>query len=60
MLLKQNDVEAAYEQINHDAAEANGACSVLIFVAPNADAMCACRILCSMLRSDVISYKIVP
>jgi cell division control protein 45 len=60
MLLKQNDVEAAYDQINHDAAEANGACSVLIFVAPNADAMCACRILCSMLRSDVISYKIVP
>eukprot|EP00611_Tribonema_gayanum_P009773 TRINITY_DN1964_c2_g1_i2.p1 TRINITY_DN1964_c2_g1~~TRINITY_DN1964_c2_g1_i2.p1 ORF type:complete len:658 (-),score=278.74 TRINITY_DN1964_c2_g1_i2:501-2474(-) len=60
MLLKHAQLQAAYEQVYQDAAGASGACSVLILVAPTADAMCACRILCSMLQSDVISYQVQP
>jgi len=33
---------------------------VLIFVAPEADSLCACRILTNLLRSDCIAYKIKP
>lgn len=33
---------------------------MLVFVAPNCDAMCACRILSYMLRADAVSYKIKP
>lgn len=32
----------------------------MIFVAPNCDAMCACRILCCMLRADDVSYNMKP
>lgn len=60
MLLDQVRLNFAYEQILQDAAKARGACSVLVFVAPNCDAMCACRILSYMLRADAVSYKIKP
>ncbi|CAM9275606.1 unnamed protein product [Discosporangium mesarthrocarpum] len=60
MLLEQHQLEIAYEQIVEDAAKAGGACTVVIFVAPNCDAMCACRIFTYMLRADAISYKIKP
>jgi len=60
MLLDQRRLDFAYEQIVQDAAKARGACTVLVFVAPNCDAMCACRILSYMLRADAISYKIKP
>ncbi|CAM9144349.1 unnamed protein product [Choristocarpus tenellus] len=60
MLLEQNELEMAYAQIVEDASKAGGACTVVIFVAPNCDAMCACRILTYMLRADAISYKIKP
>lgn len=60
MLLDQHRLDFAYEQIVQDAAKAKGACTVMVFVAPNCDAMCACRILSYMLRADAISYKIKP
>lgn len=60
MLLDQARLDFAYEQILQDAAKVRGACSVLIFVAPNCDAMCACRIISYMLRGDAVSYKIKP
>lgn len=60
MLLDQRKLDFAYEQIVQDAAKARGACTVMIFVAPNCDAMCACRILSYMLRADAVSYKIKP
>lgn len=60
MLLDQRRLDFAYEQIVQDAAKARGACTVLVFVAPNCDAMCACRILSYMLRADTVSYKIKP
>lgn len=60
MLLDQRRLDFAYEQIVQDAAKARGASTVMIFVAPNCDAMCACRILSYMLRADAVSYKIKP
>lgn len=60
MLLDQRQLDSAYEQIVQDAAKARGACTVIVFVAPNCDAMCACRILSYMLRADAVSYKIKP
>lgn len=60
MLLDQRRLDFAYEQIVQDAAKARGACTVLVFVAPNCDAMCACRILSYMFRADAVSYKIKP
>lgn len=60
MLLDQRRLDFAYDQIVQDAAKARGACTVMIFVAPNCDAMCACRILSYMLRADAVSYKIKP
>eukprot|EP00904_Undaria_pinnatifida_P002618 jgi/Undpi1/12357/HiC_scaffold_5.g02029.m1 len=60
MLLDQRRLDFAYEQIIQDAAKSRGASTVMIFVAPNCDAMCACRILSYMLRADAVSYKIKP
>lgn len=60
MLLDQRRLDFAYKQIVQDAAKARGACTVLVFVAPNCDAMCACRIFCYMLRADAVAYKIKP
>lgn len=60
MLLDQARLDFAYEQIVQDAAKTRGACSVIVFVAANCDAMCACRILSYMLRADAVSYKIKP
>jgi len=60
MLLDKSYFDAAYNQILQGAAEAEGACSVLIFVACDCDAMCCCRIFTSMMRSDNVSYKVKP
>ncbi|KAI8920232.1 CDC45 family [Powellomyces hirtus] len=37
-----------------------GASTVLIFVSPDADAVCALKILVTLLKSDCIAHKIVP
>ncbi len=61
MLLRTEDLNAAYRQIVEDATVGGGvATSVLILVAPSADAMCACRVLCSLLRSDAVGYSVQP
>ncbi len=61
MLLQTENLNAAYRQIVEDATVGGGvATSVLILVAPSADAMCACRILCSLLRSDAVGYSVHP
>ncbi len=61
MLLQTGDLNAAYRQIVEDATVGGGvATSVLILVAPSSDAMCACRILCSLLRSDAVGYSVHP
>ncbi|KAI8057935.1 CDC45 family [Syncephalis plumigaleata] len=48
----------AYDNIKRQAL--NGYCTVAIFVAPDADALCACRILVNLLTNDFISHKVVP
>ena len=37
-----------------------GQVSVLVLVAPDVDALCACRILCGLLKHDQIGYNVVP
>ena len=38
----------------------DGGCSVILFVAPECDALCACHIITHMLRIEHIQYKIRP
>ena len=38
----------------------NGGCTVLILVAQDVDPLCGLEILCSMLRSDMIGFSLVP
>ncbi|PVV04083.1 hypothetical protein BB560_001436 [Smittium megazygosporum] len=56
--------EHAYKRLLDGAAEASkegtGACSVLVLVANDPDALCAARILFSILKHDFITYQMVP
>lgn len=58
MIWKVREYDRAYERIKRHSLE--GGMSVLIFVAPDCDAICACRIFTGMLRADCIRYKIKP
>jgi cell division control protein 45 len=58
MLWSRGKYDVAYNQIKQDSLR--GGCTVLILVAQSTDALCACRILAFLLRSDDISYKIEP
>ena len=58
MLVAIDDAHTAYSKIKEDALTSSS--PVLIFVAPDADALCACKILCKMFQTDFIQYKIVP
>lgn len=58
MLIAADDIENAYNAIRDDAL--SGGCTVLIYVANEGDSLCACKILCTILQSDHISYKITP
>lgn len=42
MLVPREDFDATYARVKEGAA--SGGCTVLIFVAPDVDALCACRI----------------
>ncbi|KAI9305704.1 DNA replication pre-initiation complex subunit Cdc45 [Cunninghamella echinulata] len=46
----------AYERIKRDSLQGN----CIIFVAPDVDAICCCKILQSLLKQDIIQHKIVP
>ncbi|ORX59761.1 CDC45-like protein [Hesseltinella vesiculosa] len=46
----------AYDRIKHESLEGN----CIIFVAPDVDAICCCKILQSLLKQDIIQHKIVP
>jgi cell division control protein 45 len=58
MLIDFSLLDEAYERIRVDAR--NHGCSVLIFVSPEPDSLCACKILTSLLQTDKISHKIKP
>lgn len=44
MHISRSEFRGVYEEILARAQSEGGACSVLILVAPDADAVCACRI----------------
>ncbi|KAI9137153.1 CDC45 family [Paraphysoderma sedebokerense] len=54
--------EQAYSQIREHAQSnsQDGAQAVLLFVANDVDAVCACKIIVSLLKADYIPYNIVP
>ncbi|KAJ8608502.1 hypothetical protein CTAYLR_005754 [Chrysophaeum taylorii] len=61
MLIGRDKFDSVYAMVKEAAAECAGtACSVLIFVAPDCDAVCACRILTFLLRGDNVQYKVHP
>src|SRR3989338_82178 len=50
-----------YVVADHEAVQnQGGSTSVLIFVAPDCDSLCACRILTTILKIDFISFLIKP
>lgn len=59
MYIALNKLSKAWEFIKEDAHK-DGGCTVLILVAPDADAIAACRIVTSLLRSEFILYKVKP
>ncbi|KAJ2960378.1 hypothetical protein NQZ79_g4190 [Umbelopsis isabellina] len=46
----------AYEKIKQDSLDGN----CIVFVASDVDALCACKILQTLLKTDFIPHKIVP
>lgn len=58
MLWPREEFHAAYGQIKHDGIKSGG-CSVLILVALDVDALCACEILTSLFKTDFLSYTLL-
>ena len=58
MLWPRLKLDEAYARLKQQSL--GGACTVLILVAADCDALCACRILTYLLRSDHIMYKVKP
>ncbi|DBA01874.1 TPA: hypothetical protein N0F65_006022 [Lagenidium giganteum] len=58
MLWPREEFHAAYGQIKHDGIQTGG-CSVLILVAMDVDALCACEIVTSLLKADFLSYTML-
>ena len=59
MLIGRERFEEVYNTIKQGAC-VGGACTVLILVAPDCDAVCACHILTRLLRDDNIPFKVTP
>uniref|UniRef100_K3X454 Uncharacterized protein n=1 Tax=Globisporangium ultimum (strain ATCC 200006 / CBS 805.95 / DAOM BR144) TaxID=431595 RepID=K3X454_GLOUD len=58
MLWPREEFHAAYGQIKHDGIKSGG-CSVLVLVAMDVDALCACEILTSLFKADFLSYSLL-
>ena len=56
--ISRGEYVTAYKKIK--AASLSGCCSVLIFVAMDNDAVCACKMLCSLFKRDYIQHKVHP
>ena len=59
MLIGRERFEEVYNTIKASAC-AGGSCTVLILVAPDCDAVCACQILTRLLRDDNVPFKATP
>ena len=58
MLILIDNIHICYASIRHNASKSG--ITVVIFVANDCDALCACRILASLFKSDSIQYTIIP
>eukprot|EP00035_Acanthoeca_spectabilis_P026224 m.461800 g.461800 ORF g.461800 m.461800 type:complete len:590 (-) comp22414_c0_seq1:118-1887(-) len=58
MFISTDKFKEAYDNIKLNALK--GDCTVIIFVSPDTDSICACWILTSLLKSDFIGYKMQP
>eukprot|EP00053_Salpingoeca_punica_P005568 m.55304 g.55304 ORF g.55304 m.55304 type:complete len:584 (+) comp13303_c0_seq1:398-2149(+) len=56
MFVPVNKFHEAYNRIKQEALQG----TVLVFVAPDADAVCAASLLTSLLRNDFVTYKLLP
>ncbi|TMW69627.1 hypothetical protein Poli38472_001783 [Pythium oligandrum] len=59
MLWPREEFHAAYGQIKHDGIQSGGS-SILILVALDVDALCACEILTTLFKADFLSYTLLP
>ena len=60
MIVRRAQFRDAYERIKKGAGEQGGSCSVLILVALDPDAVCACKMLSSLLKGDFVPHKVHP
>ncbi|KAG5519954.1 hypothetical protein PMAC_000231 [Pneumocystis sp. 'macacae'] len=58
MFVRRSNYADAYSRIK--MASLSGSCTVLIFVALDVDALCACKMLSTLMKHDFISHKIQP
>lgn len=58
MIIRRSQFAAAYTRIKQSSL--SGTCAVLILVALDTDALCACKMLSSLLRSDFVPFQIRP
>ncbi|KAI9488804.1 CDC45 family [Zychaea mexicana] len=56
VLITESHFSRAFENIKQDSVEGN----CILFVASDVDAICACKILQSILKADLIQHKLVP
>ena len=68
MYINRRSYPRAYREIlasarassSSGSSSGTGQVSILILVAPDVDALCACRILVGLLKHDQIGYNVVP
>lgn len=58
MIIRRNQFASAYTKIRQSSL--SGTCAVLILVALDVDALCASKMLASLLKSDFVPYQIRP
>ncbi|ORY40218.1 CDC45-like protein [Rhizoclosmatium globosum] len=51
---------AAYARIKSSAAAQPNANTVLVIASPDPDALCACKMISNLLKSDCITHQIIP
>lgn len=58
MIIRRSQFASAYTRIKQ--ASLSGTCAVLILVALDVDALCACKMLASLLKADFVPFQIRP
>lgn len=58
MIIRRSQFSSAYTRIRQSSL--SGTCAVLILVALDTDALCACKMLASLLKADFIPFQVRP